>query len=304
MIKNKKEILKILKNRNYNFLNNESMKKHTTFGIGGDVQILIFPKNELEIIELMKLIKKYNIKYYLLGSGSNVLIHDEKIDAIIISLKKSFKTIEFNKDNVTVGSGTMLGTLVKKLNSKNITGYESLIGVPGTVGGALIMNAGAFGAEISNNFISAKTINKNGEIKKYSKNQVSFLYRNSSFPKDEILINSTFKCTIGNPEEINNKRIKTSQDRKNKQPLKYRSAGSIFKNPKGEFSAGYLIDKTGLKGMKIGNAQISEKHANFIINLGNAKSNNVMELIQIIQNRVYNKFKIMLELEIKLIGIV
>ncbi|MBI65545.1 MAG: UDP-N-acetylenolpyruvoylglucosamine reductase [Candidatus Marinimicrobia bacterium] len=302
-MKQKVKLLKILKKNKYNFLNNESMKKHTTFGIGGIAEIIIFPNDEVEIIELMKLIKKYNIKYYLLGSGSNVLISDEKISGIIISLKKSLKTIEFDNDNVTVGSGVMLGTLVKQLNSRNITGYEGLVGVPGTVGGALIMNAGAFGAEISNNFISAKTVNENGEIKNYDKEQISFSYRKSSFPKNEILIKSTFKCIKGSPEKINIKKTKTSKDRKDKQPLTYRSAGSVFKNPKGEFSAGYLIDKTGLKGKKIGNAQISEKHANFIINLGDAKSKDVMQLIKIIKIEVYNKFKINLELEIKLIGI-
>ena len=164
------------------------------------------------------------------------------------------------------------------------------------------MNAGAFGAEISNNFISAKTVNENGEIKNYNKKQISFSYRKSSFPKNEILIKSTFRCIKGDSKKINIKKMQTSKDRKNKQPLKYRSAGSIFKNPKGEFSAGYLIDKTGLKGKKIGNAQMSEKHANFIINLGGAKSDDVMQLIKLIKIEVYNKFKINLELEIKLIG--
>ena len=289
-------------NNNYKYLQNESMKKHTTFGIGGKVALLIFPKSLSELIEILKILKQYKVEIYFIGSGSNILISDNDMEYAIISLKKTFKKIIFGTNVITVEAGVMLGSLVRQLNNKKITGYESLNGVPGTVGGALIMNAGAFGSEISNNFISARTINQEGDIRKYNKGNISFSYRKSSFPSNEILIDAVFKCIKGNKEKINSKKLLTSKERKEKQPLKYRSAGSIFKNPK-ENAAGYLIDSSKLKGLQIGDAQISEKHANFIINKGNATSNDVMKLIEIIKKKVYSTTKIKLELEIILIGI-
>ena len=279
------------------------MKKHTTFGIGGKVRILIYPKDLNELIQIIKIINKNKIKFHFIGSGSKLLVDDKNLKCIIVSLKKTFKKILFNNNTVNVEAGVMLGTLVKELNKRDITGYESLIGVPGTVGGALIMNAGAFGSEISNNFISARTIANNGIIKEYDHEKIIFSYRESSFPKNEILIDALFKCKKGNNKKINEKKMASSKERKEKHPLKYRSAGSIFKNPSQKIAAGYLIDKANLKGFQIGGAQISEKHANFIINTGNASSNDVIELINIIKKKVYMLFKIKLELEIKLIGI-
>ena len=297
-----KNIIKLLNEKKCNFFENISMKKHTTFGIGGKVKLFILPKSLEELQFIIELLNENNIDTYFIGSGSNLLVADNDLKCAIISLKKTFKKIEFKNQYVIVESGVMLSTLVRNVNKRNIKGFESLLGVPGTVGGALIMNAGAFGSEISNMFISARTINNKGIIKKYLSNNVYFSYRNSTFPKNEILIDSIFKCEIGEEEKIKLNKKKSSNERKNKQPLNYRSAGSIFKNHE-KFAAGYLIDKAKLKGMQIGDAQISEKHANFIVNKGNAKAKDVMHLINIIKEKVYNKFKINLELEIKLIGI-
>jgi len=180
----------------------------------------------------------------------------------------------------------MLGTFVKELNKRNISGYESLIGVPGTVGGALYMNAGAYGLEISKNLISVDVININGRTKSCTLKDISFSYRESTFSDDEILLNAIFKCKVGNKKLINENRLYASESRKQKQPLKYRSAGSIFKNPTRKLAAGLLIDKSGLKGLKIGGAQISDKHANFIINIKNAQYSEVIELIQIAKEKV------------------
>ena len=297
-----KNIIKLLNEKKCNFLENVSMKKHTTFGIGGKVKLFILPKSLEELQFIIELLNENNIDTYFIGSGSNLLVSDNDLKCAIISLKKTFKKIEFKDQYVIVESGVMLSTLVRNVNKRNIKGFESLLGVPGTVGGALIMNAGAFGSEISNMFISARTINSKGTIKKYSNNNVSFSYRNSTFPKNEILIDSIFKCEVGEKEKIKLIKTSSSNERKNKQPLNYRSAGSIFKNHE-KFAAGYLIDKAKLKGMQIGDAQISEKHANFIVNKGNAKAKDVISLINIIKEKVYNKFKINIELEIKLIGI-
>lgn len=303
MLNNFEYIKSSFDKNNYTYFPNEEMKKHTTFGIGGKVKLLIYPKSIEELSEIIKTLSNNNIRIFYIGSGSNILISDENLDCAIISLKKTFKKIIFKDNTVIVESGVMLGSLVKKLSNKNITGFESLIGVPGTVGGALFMNAGAFGSEISNNFISARTLNNKGKIQEYDKNNITFSYRKSSFPNNEILIDMIFNCKSGDREKINAKKNITSISRKNKQPLKYRSAGSIFKNPNHKYAAGYLIEKSNLKGLQIGNAQISEKHANFIINIGNAKAKDVMQLIKIIKLKVYETFNVKLELEIKLIGI-
>ena len=196
----------------------------------------------------------------------------------------------------------MLGTMVKQAMAAEIGGLESLIGVPGTVGGALIMNAGAFGSEISKYFEAAKTMTIEGDIKSYKKGEIEFSYRHSTFPKNEILLEATFQCKRGKPGEILKERKVASEGRKSNQPLKFRSAGSIFKNPSDTLAAGYLIDKAGLKGTERGGAAISEKHANFIVNMGGATAADVLYLIKLAKKYVAKKFNINLELEVKLIG--
>ena len=284
------------------YLENEPMKKHTTFGIGGPVDLLILPNDNSMIENIIEIINKNDSEYYFLGSGSNILVSDSGIKGIVISLKKSSKRITFNNGNIYVECGAMLGTFIKKINKKNISGYETLIGVPGTVGGALIMNAGAFGSEISNNLISVNAININGKKRLYKVDDINFSYRHSSFNKDEILIDALFKCNTGNKKNIDKNKKEASFLRKKNQPLKFRSAGSIFKNPSSNIAAGYLIDKAGLKGTKIGGAQISNKHANFILNIEDAKSSDVIELITIIKDKIKTMFDIRLQLEIKILG--
>ena len=285
-----------------NLLLNESMGKHTTFGIGGEVTCYIMPKTLKELKKILQYSTKHNINIFFMGSGSNMLVSDDGYDGIIISLKKTFKNLEIKDDATIVAeSGVMLGSMVKKATNKGIKGLESLIGVPGTVGGALYMNAGAYNHEISNYFNSALLLDKYGNEKNYKKNDIHFSYRYSSFPKNEILIKAIFKYSKGNIKTILDNKKSASIKRRTSQPLKYRSAGSIFKNPE-ESPAGYLIDKTGLKGLKIGDAEISEKHANFIINRGNATAQDVTELIKIAKQKVFEKFNIKLKLEIKLLG--
>jgi UDP-N-acetylmuramate dehydrogenase len=281
----------------------ETLAKHTTFGIGGPAECMVFPSNRQELKTLLKYAYKANIPVIFIGSGSNLLICDKGFTGIVISLKKSFKNIKITSKSIIVAeSGVMLGTMVKQAMSNHITGFESLIGVPGTLGGALIMNAGAFGNEISKSFQEAKMMSITGEIKSYKRNEINFSYRHSTFPKNEILIEATFKCKKGSINKIHNDKNNASKNRKLNQPLKFRSAGSIFKNPTKELAAGYLIEKAGLKGYEYGGASISSKHANFIINLGEAKSSDVIYLIKLIKKNVAEKFKINLELEIKLIG--
>tara|TARA_Y100000814_G_scaffold88607_1_gene59914 strand:- start:6413 stop:7321 length:909 start_codon:yes stop_codon:yes gene_type:complete len=282
---------------------NESMAKHTTFGVGGVADCYIMPKDISQLKKILKYTYEKDIKTFFMGSGSNLLVSDNGYRGIIISLKKTFKNLEIsNNGTINVESGVMLGKMVRQATKEGLQGMESLVGVPGTVGGALYMNAGAYKDEISNYFHSALLLDKSGQEKVYSRNEIKFSYRYSSFPEDEILIKAIFHYKYGDTKTITaNKKI-ASDKRKKTQPLKYRSAGSIFKNPSEEIAAGYLIDQAGLKGMKIGGAEISEKHANFIINKGGAKSKDIISLIEIIKKEVLNKFNIQLKLEIKLLG--
>ena len=281
----------------------ESMKKHSTFGVGGSAKLFLLPKKETEIKNILRYSKEHNIKIFFTGSGSNLLISDKGFDGIIISLKKTFKKLEILDNGfITVESGVMLGNMVRKGISKQLEGLESLVGVPGTLGGALYMNAGAYGTEISKYFISAKLLDMAGNEKILTNKDVDFSYRKSTFPNDCILVEAKFKCKRGNILRIMENKTKFSNARKEKQPLKYRSAGSIFKNPSLKIAAGYLIDKAGLKGIQRGQARISDKHANFIVNLGGASSSDIIYLIKLIKEEVSIKFKINLELEIKLIG--
>ena len=281
----------------------EPLAKHTTFGIGGPADCMVFPKTREELSKLLKYAYQKKISAIFIGSGSNILVWDKGFDGIVISLKKSFKNLTIKRNSqIIVEAGVMLGTMVKQAMAAEIGGLESLIGVPGTVGGALIMNAGAFGSEISKYFEEAKTMTIEGDTKSYKKGEIEFSYRHSTFPKNEILLEATFQCKRGRPAEILKDRKVASDGRKSNQPLKFRSAGSIFKNPSDSLAAGYLIDKTGLKGTERGGAAISEKHANFIVNMGDATAADVLYLIKLAKKYVAKKFHINLELEVKLIG--
>lgn len=281
----------------------EPLAKHTTFGIGGPADCMVFPETREELSKLLKYAYQKKISAIFIGSGSNILVWDKGFDGIVISLKKSFKNLTIKRNSqIIVEAGVMLGTMVKQAMAAEIGGLESLIGVPGTVGGALIMNAGAFGSEISKYFEEAKTMTIEGDTKSYKKGEIEFSYRHSTFPKNEILLEATFQCKRGKPAEILKDRKVASEGRKSNQPLKFRSAGSIFKNPSDSLAAGYLIDKTGLKGTERGGAAISEKHANFIVNMGDATAADVLYLIKLAKKYVAKKFHINLELEVKLIG--
>lgn len=282
---------------------NEPLKKHTTFGVGGNSSIFIYPKDKNDLIKILKFTSINKIKIFFMGSGSNLLVHDNGFDGVIISLKNSFKNFEVNeKLEVNIGTGVMLGNMVRTLTKKSVIGLESLVGVPGTLGGALIMNAGAYGSEISNYLVSVLSIDVFGNEKIYNKDDINFSYRYSSFPKSEILIEAKFQFKKGDLEKINENQMSASTKRKTNQPLRYRSAGSVFKNPNDGPAAGYLIDQCNLKGLRIGDAEISTKHANFIINYGNASAIDIYKLIRIIKQKVKAKFNTNLELEVKLLG--
>ena len=283
-------------------LENESMSKHTSYGIGGKVMAYITPYDVKDLIEIIKIINENNLKFYFVGSGSNLLVNDKRINAIIITPAKALKSLTIKNNIISAESGTMLGRMVKEAIKHNLTGLESLVGVPGTLGGALMMNAGAWGSEISNYLISVEVINTRGEIKKLYPKNIEFKYRHSSFKSDEFILSAEFKLRKATKVEIKKKKAIASKGRISSQPLKYRSAGSVFKNPHEKLAAGYLIDKAGLKGMRFGEAEISKHHGNFFINHGNAKAIDIARLIKLSRKTIYEKFGIMLELELKTIG--
>ena len=280
---------------------NESLKKHTTYGIGGPADLMIFPKSKKDLIKVVEIINKNKIQLAILGSGSNVLVSDNGIRGAVISLKNSLKQIEVDDNILYAECGTMLGKIVKHAVKNNLIGLENLNGVPGTLGGALIMNAGAWGGEISENLIHVEVINSKSEIQKIQKKDLNFSYRQSSFNKDDILLSAKFNLKKADKDIIKENFIEAQSGRKKSQPLNKRSAGSLFKNPKNN-SAGKLLDEAGLKGFSIGDAKISEKHANFFINDGDATSKDMLMLIKKAHKEVKDKFNVNLSLEVKLMG--
>jgi UDP-N-acetylmuramate dehydrogenase len=280
---------------------NESLKKHTTYGIGGPADLMIFPKSKQDLIKVIEIINENKIQLTILGSGSNVLVSDNGIRGAVISLKNSLKQIEVDENILYAECGTMLGKIVKHAVKNNLIGLENLNGVPGTLGGALIMNAGAWGGEISENLIHVEVINSKSEIQKIQKKDLNFSYRQSSFNKDDILLSAKFNLKKADKDIIKENFIEAQSGRKKSQPLNKRSAGSLFKNPKNN-SAGKLLDEAGLKGFSIGHAKISEKHANFFINDGDATSKDMIMLIKKAHKEVKDKFNVNLSLEVKLIG--
>jgi len=280
---------------------NEPLKKHSTYRIGGPAELMIFPKNKADLIKTIQIINEDKIQLTILGSGSNVLISDKGIKGAVISLKNSLKQVKVDGNKLYAECGAMLGKIVKLAVKNNLIGLENLNGVPGTLGGALIMNAGAWGGEISENLLCVELINSKNELKKIQKNEINFSYRKSSFDKNDILLSAEFKLKEAEKSLINENFLKAQSGRRDTQPLDKRSAGSLFKNPKNN-SAGKLIDEAGLKGFVIGDAKISDKHANFFINDGDASSEDMLNLIKKAHSTVKEKFSIDLELEVKLMG--
>ena len=284
------------------FLDNEPMTKHTSYGIGGPARAYIVPADLEDLAAILRFAQENNISTFFAGSGSNLLVADEGFDGIVISLGKSFTRLSIEGNRIEAEVGVMLGKMVKETTKRNLTGLESMIGVPGTLGGALVMNAGAFGGEISNCLDTINIMTMNGTSKTYKQSEIDFSYRHSTFPEDEILVSAAFTLKEKPAKEIQSQRAQASQGRKDTQPLKFRSAGSVFKNPKPDLAAGYLIDQAGLKGTRRGDAEISPKHANFFVNHGQAKAADVVALIRLAKKTVQKKFNVNLELEIKTLG--
>lgn len=283
---------------------NEPMKNHTSFKIGGPAEIYIKITSIEELQKVLEFAKKENIKITILGNGSNVLVSDKGIKGIVIKTNLKDINIE-NKDSknveVTVGDAVPIGFLAQKFLKEEITGFEELSGIPGTIGGAILMNAGAHGKEIKDIVTKVTAMDYNGRIFNFTNEEAEFTYRHSKFSNGEyIILQAKMLLQIGSKEEIKAKMDEYAQYRKEKQPIEYPSAGSTFKRGT-DFITAKLIDEAGLKGYSIGGAKVSEKHAGFIINTGDATAKDVLDLARYVTDKVYEKFGKKIEFEIKIL---
>ena len=301
---NIKEILEKSKLNKENLYYDEPMAKHTSFKIGGPADVFIKVDNIEELKETLDLSKKNQIPLTIIGNGSNLLVTDKGIRGI--TAKLNLKDIEIKKENnkqiIKVEAGVPVGLLAQKLLKEEITGFEELSGIPGTIGGAVIMNAGAHGKELKDILKKVTAMDYNGNIHEFTNEECLFSYRNSRFQKEKyIILQATLILEKGNSQEIKEKMDEYMQFRKEKQPIEYPNAGSTFKRGE-DFVTAKLIDEAGLKGYKIGGAQVSEKHAGFIVNVDNATAKDVIELTDYIKEKIEEKFGKKINLEIQIIG--
>ncbi len=287
-----------------NILKDEPMSKHTSFKTGGPADIFIKIDNEIELKEILEYAKQNNINLNIVGNGTNLLVTDKGIRGI--TLQPNLKEINIeekeNKILITAGCGVPIIKLSKIAKEHNATGLEFAVGIPGTVGGAIKMNAGAYGSEIREIVKETTFIDFNGDIKTISNSEHKFVYRNSIFSKiNGIILKTVIELPKGNIKEIENKMKENILSRNEKQPIDKPSAGSTFKRGEG-FITAKLIDECGLKGYKIGGAEVSTKHAGFVVNNGNATSKDILDLIKYIKEEVYKKFNVNIEPEIQIVG--
>lgn len=279
------------------YLENILMSKHTTYRVGGITSLLVYPKTPLKLIKLIKILKNNNIKYRILGNGSNVVFGDKLYDGVIIKLD-AFNHLKIKDNFITVGAGYDLIKLAYELSEMGLSGLEFAGGIPGKIGGSIYMNAGAYNADMASITSKIKVITPDLEIKEIENKDLDFGYRKSFLKNNAgyICIEATLVLKPANRDDI----LKLIKDRREKrlssQPLEYPSAGSVFRNPQNDY-AGRLIEDIGLKGHMIGGAQISSKHANFIINYNQAKAEDIKQLIYLIKDEVKNKHGIELQIE-------
>ena len=296
MLHNLNNIKKKLKSK---FFYDYNLSKYSWFRVGGNALIfcLVYDEKELEII----LNNVGNLKYEIIGAGSNLLIRDKGYDGIIFKLGKSFNQIFLKDGLINVGAGILDTNLAKFAQINSIQNLEFYSGIPGTIGGAIKMNAGCYGSETKEVLKSIKTIDNKGTINLFTNDQLNFSYRNSKLPSGNIVLSTKYKLKYGDKDEIDKKINEIKSTRENTQPLKTKTGGSTFKNPTNNYAA-KLIEISGCKSINVGDAYVSQKHANFLINSNNATASQIEELGVRIINKVYDKYQIKLEWEIKIIG--
>lgn len=278
---------------------NEPMSKYTSMRVGGPADLLITPADKEDAVNLVIYLQKNNIEYIVIGNGSNLLVSDSGVRSVVVNLSSGLNQIKIENNLIKVEAGVMLARFVDFCIHQSRSGVEKLAGIPGTIGGAILMNAGAYGYQISD-FITEIEIVRDGQLQKVKKEEANFGYRTSGFANSAI-VGASFDLPEGNMDGLMRTRTEYLQRRSQSQPLNFPNSGSIFKNPAGNYAA-KLIEEAGLKGTRLGAAQISEKHGNFIVNLGGATANDIIQLINIVRKTVYSKNQIKLIPEIKLVG--
>ena len=283
-------------------LYDEPMKNHTTFKIGGSCDVMIFPKNEEQIINVLQLIKQNRFAYRIIGNGSNLLVSDEGLREVVIKLHDNFNEMRIEGDILTAKSGALLSTVSKLAINNSYAGFEAVSGIPGDIGGAITMNAGAYGTEMKDIVHRVKVIDTDLNVKYFNCDEMDFSYRHSRVQDEKLVVLEVeFILKKGDQKEIFDNFHDYTERRTSKQPLELPSCGSVFKRPEGHF-AGQLIDEAGLRGYRYNDAMISEKHCGFIVNVGDAKCSDVVAVIEHVQKVVFDKFNVKLEPEVRIIG--
>ena len=282
---------------------NEPMSQHTSFRVGGPVSLMALPGSEQELAQIIHLASEENVKPFFLGRGSNLLVSDEGADAFVIKMAGGLTKLEMeNETTLYAGSGATLAQAASFAAERGLTGLEFAHGIPGTVGGGVFMNAGAYGGELSQVLLSVDYLNEDGASHRLSGDELELGYRRSIFSRRPwLILGARMRLQPGDPAAIREKMTDLAQRRRSKQPLEYPSAGSTFKRPEGHFAGG-LIEQCGLKGMSIGGAQVSQKHAGFVINTGGATCRDIVQLIVFIRETVQKETGILLEPEVRLLG--
>ncbi|MBR5126804.1 MAG: UDP-N-acetylmuramate dehydrogenase [Roseburia sp.] len=280
---------------------NEPMKQHTTFRVGGPADVLIRPDVEsLPIV--IELCKKYKLPYHVIGNGSNLLVGDKGIRGVVIVMTNRAGGIVCDGEIITAGAGCTLGQIAILASGIGLAGFEFAAGIPGTLGGAVVMNAGAYGGEMKDVITSVRVLDTEGNIKDLSVEELDLSYRHSCIPeKGYLVLQVTLRLRKGDVAEIRTKMAELREQRLTKQPLEYPSAGSTFKRPTGYF-AGKLIMEAGLRGYQVGGAQVAEKHCGFVINKDGATAADIMQLMQDVSDKVEAQFGVKLEPEVKMMG--
>ncbi len=280
----------------------ELMKKHTTFRVGGAADLFVSPQSEESLIAVIRYCREHNVTHYVIGNGSNLLVSDDGFRGVIIQIGHDLSMITVTGNEIEAQTGAMLSAIARQAMEASLTGMEAVSGIPGTLGGALTMNAGAYGGEMKDIVKSVRVLGQDGEVRELSCEEMNFGYR-TSIAKSEnlILLSAVLTLKSGNREEIAERMRELREKRQAKQPLELPSAGSTFKRPAGYY-AGALIDEAGLRGYRVGNAQVSEKHCGFVVNMGNASAEDVLSVIRDVQSIVFDHSGVRLEPEVRMIG--
>lgn len=283
-------------------LYDETMKNHTSFKIGGPVDVMIIPENEEQLVNGVKICRENNIDFFIMGNGTNLLVKDGGMRGVVIKINGGFNNISFDDTKIYCEAGALLTAVSRRAFNHSLTGMEFANGIPGTIGGGVTMNAGAYGGEMKDIIEKVRVLDKNNNILEYSNKDMNFRYRGSRVVDEGLIVLGVeIKLEHGDSSQIKEAMRDLTYKRTSKQPLELPSGGSTFKRPEGHF-AGKLIEDSGLKGLIHGGAQVSEKHCGFLVNIDNASCKDVLGLISIIQSTVKGNFDIELEPEIKLIG--